>query len=121
MVNKKWIAAGYAAALASIIIVFILLGAAFLTERAENAKRTDSGWTQSAAVADGQTDGNADAAGGEDEAQENFVKEQSETLSDAMDRAEHDAQILLGQDISEAWSLCRNAASHQDLGRRHGV
>ena len=34
---------------------------------------------------------------------------------------EHDAQILLGQDISEAWSLCRNAASHQNLGRRHGV
>ena len=103
MVNKKWIAAGYAAALASIIIVFILLGAAFLTERAENAKRTDSGWTQSAAVADGQTDGNADAAGGEDEAQENFVKEQSETLSDAMDRAEHDAQILTLEG-KELWS-----------------
>ena len=125
MINKKWITAGYAAALISIILVFLLLGAAFLTERTYSAEQKDSGTARNAEAGRSEADGSAETGSGEadgpahagendadkyadggdreDAPQQSFVKEQTEMLSDAMDRAEYEAQILTleGKDL---WS-----------------
>ena len=97
MINRKWIIAGYAAALTSILLVVILLGNAFLTETRGGGERENSSRAESAAYSDGEetVSSNGDTYDeGEGRSEEAFVQEQSDLLSTAMGQADYGAEIL---------------------------
>ena len=104
MINKKWIAAGYAAALTSIILVVVLLGTAFLSDKKEAGGRTEPPAEQTAADTDSGRSDAAEGEAAEDGAaareekesygEEGYVEEQSDLLSTVMDQTNAGAEIL---------------------------
>ena len=106
MIDKKLMAAGYAAAVGSIIIVPLLLGAAFLSDLRRGREQAEPAAVQDTAgsVGTGETQTQVPAEEKEEEnTGEAWVEEQSDLLSTVMDQTNSAAEIM-ALSGKELWS-----------------
>ena len=111
MIDKKLIAAGYAAAVGSIIIVTLLLGAAFLSDIYRGREQEEPAAVRNTAVGSETQQAQAQVpaeAEGEENTGEDWVEEQSDLLSTVMEETNSAAEIMTLSG-KELWSRFDNA------------